>query len=94
MKPSSATAQNTASEAMTLADSPEAGHGEAADSPIAVPKVSSTKDSAAASTAPAKTAPHSTKLAPAASVFAATGVPTCVMTLLSSNATRARSGST
>ena len=58
---------------MTLADSPELGHGEVAERPIAVPKVSSTNDSAAASTAPAKTAPHSTKLAPAVSVFAATG---------------------
>ena len=66
---------------MTPADSPEFGHGDAADRPIAVPKVSSTKDSAAASTAPAKTAPHSTKLAPGVSVLAAIGDdPACVMT--------------
>src|SRR3954463_12990227 len=74
-----AIAQNTASEAITLADSPEFGHGEGADSPIAAPKVSSTKEIAAASTAPASTAPHSTKLKPAVSVRDATGALTCTM---------------
>ena len=63
-----AMAQKTASEAMTLADSPEFGHGDVAERPMAAPKVSSTKDIAAARTAPAKTAPHSTKLKPAVGV--------------------------
>jgi hypothetical protein len=55
-----AIAQNTAIDAITFADNPEPGHGEVAERPIAVPKVSRTKDNAAAKTAPAKTAPHST----------------------------------
>ena len=74
-----AIAQNTASEAITLADSPEFGHGDVADKPIAAPKVRRTKEMAAASTAPANTAPHSTKLKPAVSVRAATGALVCTM---------------
>ena len=53
------------SDAITLAERPEFGHGEVAERPIAAPNVRSTKESAAARTAPANTAPHSTKLVPA-----------------------------
>src|SRR5947209_11749678 len=74
-----AIAQNTASEAISLADSPEFGHGDVADNPMAVPKASSTKEIAAASTAPASTAPHSMKLKPSVSVGVAAGVLTCTM---------------
>jgi hypothetical protein len=78
-----AIAQNAATEAMTRAETPEFGHGETADKPMAVPKVRSTNEIAAARNAPASTAPHSTKLEPTAAVGAVLAEigagPTCVM---------------
>jgi hypothetical protein len=70
---------------MTLAETPEFGHGETAESPIAVPKASKTNEMAIARKAPASTAPHSTKLTPAAGIVVVpTGPgPTVVMALLS-----------
>src|SRR6476659_9135358 len=68
--------QNTASDASVFAESPEPGHGETAERPIAEPKVRKTKESAAAVMAPAMTAPHSTNLNPAAAPAAG---PTCTM---------------
>jgi hypothetical protein len=76
-----AIAQKTASDAITFAETPEFGHGEVADRPMAAPKARSTKVIAAARTAPASTAPHSTKLAPPvdeALTLSGAG-PTCVM---------------
>jgi hypothetical protein len=78
-------AQKIATDAITLADAPEFGHGDTADKPMAAPKVRSTNEMAAARNAPAITAPHSTKLATAAGgVLEPAGAgPTVVMALLS-----------
>jgi hypothetical protein len=80
-----AIAQKTAIDASTFADIPEFGHGEVAERPIAVPKVSRTNEIAAASTAPASTGPHSTKLGLGLeTAVELTGAgPTCVMAFLS-----------
>ena len=64
------------------ADTPEDGHGETTDNPIAAPKVRNTNDKAAAVRAPANTAPHSTKLVSAAAPGRAAATdadPTCTM---------------
>jgi len=78
-----AIAQKTAIDAITFADTPEFGHGDVAERPIAAPKVSRTNEIAAASTAPASTAPHSTKLDPGAETPLPGAGPTCVMAFLS-----------
>jgi hypothetical protein len=78
--------QKTATDAITFVEATEFGQGEVAESPIAVPKVRSTKEIAAARKAPASTAPHSTKLAPCEEwAVGAGGIigpgPTVVMTI-------------
>jgi|SRR6476620_7339338 hypothetical protein len=78
-------AQNTAKDAMTLAETPEFGHGETAERPMAAPNVRRTNEIAIARKAPASTAPHSTKLTPAVGIVVVpTGPgPTVVMALRS-----------
>src|SRR5512145_1941052 len=78
--------QKIASEAITRAERPELGHGDVAESPMAVPNVRRTKESAEARTAPARIAPHSRKLGTAfedtsPGAMAARAGPTCVMEL-------------